>query len=36
MKLKPTPIPEVLGITPEYAEEWAENVALRIPHVGKL
>lgn len=30
MRLKPTPIPEILGITPEAAEEWSENVALRF------
>ncbi len=30
MKLKPTPIPEILNITPEAAEEWAENVSLRF------
>lgn len=30
MRLKPVPIPEILGITPEAAEEWAENVALRF------
>lgn len=27
MRLKPTPIAEILGITPEAAEEWAEDVA---------
>lgn len=27
LKLKPTPMSKVLGITPEQAEEWAENVA---------
>ena len=30
MRLKPVPIPEILGITPEAAEEWSENVALRF------
>lgn len=30
MRLKPTPIPEILGISPEIAEEWAENVSLRF------
>ena len=30
MRLKPVPIPEILGITPEAAEEWAENVAMRF------
>jgi len=30
LKLKPTPIPEILGLTPEQAEEWAENIAQRF------
>lgn len=30
MRLKPVPIPEILGITPKAAEEWSENVALRF------
>lgn len=30
LKLKPTPISEILGITPEQAEEWAETVGERF------
>lgn len=30
LRLKPTPDPEILGILPEIAEEWAENVAQRF------
>jgi lambda family phage portal protein len=30
LKLKPTPVASMLGITPEAAEEWAEDVATRF------
>lgn len=30
LKLKPVPNPEILGIEPEKAEEWAENVAAKF------
>jgi capsid protein len=30
LKAKPTPQAEMLGITPEAAEEWGENVAIRF------
>ena len=30
LRLKPTPIPEILGITPEAAELWGEDVAQRF------
>lgn len=30
MKLKPVPIPEILKLSPEFLEQWSEDVALRF------
>jgi lambda family phage portal protein len=30
MKLKPVPVPEILKLSPEFLEQWSEDVALRF------